>query len=202
MKKFISALLVCLFTLPVFANNSILIIGDSLSAGYGIDTNLGWVNLLRNKLQQNGYHYDVINSSISGDTTSQGLARLPGALKQFKPQITIIELGGNDGLRGLPIATIKNNLNQMISLIKKTNSHVLLIGVRLPPNYGLAYTNQFHQLFVSLAQQNKISIVPFFLQNIDQDYSLMQADHIHPIAKAQSAMLNNIWPTLEKLLKK
>jgi acyl-CoA thioesterase-1 len=202
MKKLVIACLLCLFTLPVFAKNSILIIGDSLSAAHGIDSNLGWVALLKNRLKENNYNYDVINASISGDTTSQGLARLPNALQQFKPSVTIIELGGNDGLRGLPIATIENNLRQMISLIKKSGSHVLLLGVRLPPNYGMTYTNQFHKMFADLAKQNQISVVPLFLGHIDKDNNLMQADKIHPTVKAQSMMLNNVWPTLILLLKK
>jgi len=202
MKKFLSMLLLCLLTLPVFAKNSILVIGDSLSAGHGIDPNHGWVALLKIRLQENGYDYDVINSSISGDTTSQGLARLPVALEQIKPQITIIELGGNDGLRGLSIFTIKNNLHRMIALIKKANSRVLLLGVRLPPNYGLAYTNQFQQMFTDLARQNNISVVALFLKNIDQDGRLMQSDNIHPTEKAQVIMLDNIWPTLTALLQK
>lgn len=202
MKKFLSVLILCLFTLPVFAKNSILIVGDSLSAGHGIDVNQGWVALLTKRLHEKGYDYDVINSSISGDTTSQGLARLPTLLQQDKPVITIIELGGNDGLRGLSISTVENNFRQMIALVKKTNGHVLLLGVRLPPNYGMDYTNQFHNMFLNLAHQNHVDLVPFFLKNIDENTSLMQTDKTHPNEKAQVIMLDNVWPTLEKLLKK
>lgn len=202
MKKLFWMLLMCFFTLPVFAKNTILVIGDSLSAGYGIDPNQGWVALLRSRLQEQGLDYDVINSSISGETSSQGLARLPDALKQVKPHITIIELGANDGLRGLPIATIQDNLQQMISLAQNANSQVLLIGLRLPPNYGTAYTEQFQKIYSELAQKNHIPVVSLFLQNVDENSQLLQADRIHPTAKAQIILLDNIWPALEIILKK
>src|SRR6185312_10374302 len=174
MKKYISVLLLLLFTLPVFGKNSILIIGDSLSAGLGIDPNQGWVALLRNRLEEKHFDYMVVNASISGDTTSQGLDRLPAALAEAKPQITMIELGGNDGLRGLPIPVITNNLRQMIVLIKNANSQVILIGLRLPPNYGPTYTKEFHQIFVDLAKDNQTSLVEYFLKNIDQSPDNMQ----------------------------
>ena len=201
MKKFISVLLLLLFTLPVFGKNSILIIGDSLSAGHGIDPSQGWVALLRNRLQEKHFDYTVVNASISGDTTQQGLDRLPAALQEAQPEITIIELGGNDGLRGLPISVITQNLQQMITLIKKANSQVVLIGLRLPPNYGAAYTQEFHQIFAELAQKNQINLVAYFLKNIDQNPNKLQPDHIHPTTEAQPILLNNVWPTLEPLLK-
>jgi len=202
MKKYISVLLLLLFTLPVFGKNSILIIGDSLSAGLGIDPNQGWVALLRNRLEEKHFDYMVVNASISGDTTSQGLDRLPAALAEAKPQITMIELGGNDGLRGLPIPVITNNLRQMIVLIKNANSQVILIGLRLPPNYGPTYTKEFHQIFVDLAKDNQTSLVEYFLKNIDQSPDNMQPDHIHPTAAAQPILLDNVWPVLEPLLLK
>ncbi len=202
MKKFLSLFLLCFFTLPLFANNTILIVGDSLSAGYGIDPNQGWVALLKNRLHEKNFDYDVINSSISGDTTAQGLARLPALLKQFKPQITIIELGGNDGLRGLPLAVIKQNLDQMIILIKSAESHPLILGIRLPPNYGAAYLAQFQKIFTDLSEQTGVSVVPLFLKNIDENARLMQPDHTHPTAAAQMILLTNVWPTLEELLNK
>lgn len=179
---------------------TLLIIGDSLSAGFGIDPKLGWVNLLRERLHQNNYPVEVINASISGDTTSNGLDRLPSALENYHPMLTIIELGGNDGLRGLQITLIKNNLQKMITLTRNTKSKVLLLGVRLPPNYGKEYTQQFQQIFLDLAQKNVIAVQPFFLNHIDDNPQLMQKDGLHPTAAAQIILLNNVWPELEKLL--
>ncbi len=202
MKKYVGILLLFLFTLPVFGKNSILIIGDSISAGYGIEPSQGWVALLKKRLQENQFDYAVVNASISGDTTSQGLARLPAVLKKAKPQITLVELGGNDGLRGLPISVITRNLQQMITLIQNAHSHVILIGLRLPPNYGTNYTNQFHGLFKDLAKKNGINLVEFFLKNIDENKTLLQADRIHPTAQAQTLLLKNVWPVLEPLLLK
>ena len=202
MKKLLGVILMSLFTLTTFAKNTILIVGDSLSASYGIDSNQGWVSLLRERLQTQGYDYSVVNASISGDTSSQGLARLPTALSDNKPTITIIELGANDGLRGLSIATIQSNLHQMITLAKKANSDVILLGIRLPPNYGLEYTEQFKKMYLHLGQENKIHVVPLLLQGIDENLQLMQSDRTHPTASAQIKMLDNVWPALAPLLKK
>ena len=145
-------------------------------------------------------NYDVINLSISGNTTSNGLAQLPSALNQYKPHITIIELGGNDGLRGIPLSVIKKNLQTLITLALKANSKVLLVGLRLPPNYGETYTTQFQKIFTDLAKENNISVVPLFLQNIDTNVNLMQADHIHPASAGQEILLNNIWLELKGIL--
>lgn len=202
MQKILIALLLLLFTLPIFAKNTILIVGDSLSANYGINTQKGWVALLQQRLNEKKYNYHVINASISGDTTSNGLARLSKTLKQNKPQITIIELGGNDGLRGLSISTIKNNLQKMIEMTKATQSKILLLGVRLPSNYGPEYTQQFQQIFLDLSKEEQIPVVPLFLHGIDENVLLMQQDRIHPGIDAQTLMLNNVWPELEKLLAK
>jgi acyl-CoA thioesterase-1 len=196
------ALLLCLFTVPILAKNTILIVGDSISAGYGIDPQKGWVKLLQERLQEKNYAYQVINSSISGDTTSNGLNRLPDLLKQYLPQIAIIELGGNDGLRGIPIDTIKQNLERMIQLAKKAGSQIVLLGVRLPPNYGPQYTQSFQQLFVDLAKKENINLVPLFLNQVDDHTNLMQEDGIHPKEEAQMILLNNVWPTLEKIIVK
>ena len=200
MKKSLFSLFIFIFTLPVFAGNTILIIGDSLSAGYGVETGQGWVALLDKALQEENDHYKVINASISGDTTSNGLSRLPNALQQYKPQVTVIELGGNDGLRGIPLAVIKKNLMHMIELAKSAGSKVLILGVRLPPNYGPSYVDQFHAIFTDLTEDTSVSVVPLFLQNVDNQSQLMQPDGIHPTAKAQAIMFNNIWPKLKPLL--
>lgn len=193
-------MLLCLFTVPILAKNTILIVGDSISAGFGIDPQKGWVMLLQQRLQEKKYAYQVVNSSISGDTTSNGLNRLPAMLQQYHPQITIIELGGNDGLRGLPLNVIKQNVASMISLAKKAGSKVLLLGVRLPPNYGPQYTQLFRQLFVNLAKEESVNLVPLFLNHVDDNPQLMQVDGIHPKEEAQVILLNNVWPILEKLI--
>ncbi len=192
----------CLFTLPVFAENTILVVGDSLSAGHGIDPAQGWVELLKQRLKENHYDYAVINKSVSGDTTSNGLTQLPAALAQYKPVITIIELGGNDGLRGIDTAVIKANLEKMIQLAKNASSQVLVLGVRLPPNYGPEYIKAFHDIFTHLANRKDIAVVPLFLATIDANTDLMQSDGIHPRAAAQIILLNNVWPILQKMLQK
>jgi acyl-CoA thioesterase I len=200
MKKFLIAILLTLFTLPVLAENTILIIGDSLSAGYGIDPKQGWAQLLQERLQDRKYNYQVVNASITGDTTSNGLRRLPAALTQYQPKITIIELGGNDALRGLPTPLIKKNIQQMITLAENANSKVVLLGVRIPPNYGEAYTTQFQQIYQDFGQQDDLVVIPLFLNGIDSNPTLMQGDGIHPLATAQATMLENVWSKLQKLL--
>lgn len=188
------------FTLPALAENTILIMGDSLSAGYGIETKQGWVALLVQRLLTKKIPYRVINASISGATTSNGLDQLPKLLQQYQPDITIIELGANDGLRGLPPALIKDNLTHMISLAKKAKSKVLLLALRLPPNYGEIYTQQYQQIFLTVAKAEHINIVPFFLNKVDDNPAMIQADGLHPRAEAQLIILDNVWPELEKLL--
>lgn len=182
-----------------FAAEKILVVGDSLSAAYGIDIKQGWVALLQERLQKDKLDYDVINASISGDTTSNGLARLPNVLKD-KPAIVILELGANDGLRGLPLNIIKNNLAKMIELIKKNNSKVILIGLRLPPNYGAAYTEQFQTTYKKLAEKYKISYLPFLLESVDNHRDLFQSDGLHPTAAAQERIEENVWGVLKPLL--
>jgi acyl-CoA thioesterase-1 len=200
MKKFFIALLFLLcVSSSVYANNTILIIGDSLSAGHGMDSQKSWPVLLQKKLAAENLAYQVVNASISGSTTSNGLAILPGNLEKYRPQITIIELGGNDGLRGLDIPVIKSNLQQMVLLAKKQGK-VLLLGVRLPPNYGPVYNQQFGEIFTKVAKENKVGLVPFFLSGVDDNPALMQSDGIHPTAEAQAKMLGNVWGALEKFL--
>lgn len=186
--------------IPCFAkNNNILILGDSLSAGYGIDKQQSWVTLLQNKLIAEKQSYIIINASISGETTSNGLLRLPALLKKYHPKIIIIALGGNDGLRGIPISTIKDNLTKMISLAKQQGK-VILAGVRLPPNFGKRYTTEFQELFPHLAAQYNVEVVPLLLNNVDNQLELLQTDQIHPNAQAQNIILSNVWPKLEPLL--
>lgn len=184
------------------AENTIVIVGDSLSAAYGIEQQQGWVSLLQTRLRQEKFSYVVINASISGDTTSNGLARLPPILQMYKPLITVIELGANDGLRGLEISHIKRNLAQMILMAKQAKSKVLILGMRLPPNYGPVYTNAFQQIFTDLAKQYEVSIVPLFLKGVDENRALFQPDTFHPDATAQVIILNNVWSVLKTLLTK
>lgn len=184
------------------AKNTILIVGDSLSAGYGIELKQSWVNLLQKRLSEDKYDYKVVNISASGSTTSNGLAKLPHALKKYQPHVTIIELGANDGLRGLDITVIKNNLTQMIQLAKAANSKVLLIGIRLPPNYGAAYTQQFQAIFPELGKQHQVSVIPLFLAKVDENPIFFQPDRIHPTAAAQNQMLDNVWVALKGMLQK
>lgn len=194
-------MVLCLFTLPLFAKNTILVIGDSLSAGYGINLDQGWVRLLQQRLDGENYPYQVVNDSISGDTTSNGLQRLPQSLAKNKPVVTFIELGGNDGLRGIPITTIKQNIQKMIELTLASGSKVIVLGIRLPPNYGEQYTEAFTKMFSELGQSNTIKIIPRFLAGVDENPELMQRDGIHPTAKAQPLLVANIWPTLSTILK-
>lgn len=184
----------------MLGQNTILIVGDSISAGYGIDVNQGWVALLKQKLQENNYHYQVINDSISGDTTSNGLHRLPEALLAYHPMITIIELGGNDGLRGLPINVIAANINEMISISLNNKSKVLVLGVRIPPNYGEVYVQHFQQIYLDLKKQKNIRVVPAFLRGVDDKPELMQSDGIHPAQIAQPILLKNAWDELQPML--
>lgn len=179
---------------------SILVVGDSLSAGYGIDPATGWVALLQDRLDEQGYGYQVVNASISGDTTGGGLRRLPRALQLHQPDIVVIELGGNDGLRGTPIFAIRSNLARMIELSQEAGAAVLLAGMQMPPNYGSAYTGAFIAMYEELADKYDTALIPFFMEDVALDDELMQPDGIHPNVDGQPVLLNNTWPVLEKLL--
>jgi acyl-CoA thioesterase-1 len=181
----------------------ILVFGDSISAGYGLPhVDQGWVELLKTRLKAQGYGYQVVNASVSGETTAGGLARLPRALELHHPSIVIIELGGNDGLRALPIAQFRDNLNQLVTLAAASGAKVLLLGMRMPPNYGPQYTEQFAKVFSDLAREKKVPAVPFLLTDIALNQNLLQGDDIHPNAEGQPILLNNVWPALQPLLKK
>lgn len=174
----------------------LLILGDSLSASFGIEQSQGWVAMLDKKLADTPYAMRVINASISGETTQGGLQRLPALLEKYNPALVIIELGGNDGLRGLQLSMIKSNLLKIIEQIKATDADILLTGIRLPPNYGQQYTKQFYQIYTDLASEKQLSLVPFLLDGVATNGSLMQADGIHPTAKAQPAILETVWNKL------
>ena len=179
---------------------TILVLGDSLSAAYGLRTDEGWVALLERRLVQAGLDYRVVNASISGDTTGGGLTRLPQALERHRPHLVVIELGANDGLRGLPFREIEANLTALIGLARAAGAQVLLVGVRLPPNYGAAYTEGFQASLRKVAEAEAVPLAPDLLAGVAEDRQLMQADGLHPKAEAQSVLLANVWPEIEPLL--
>ncbi len=182
---------------------AILVFGDSISAGYGLaHVEQGWVEMLRVKLKDEGYGYQVINASVSGETTAGGLARLPRALSLHHPEIVIIELGGNDGLRALPIDQMHANLAKMVDLSLAAGARVLLLGMRMPPNYGPEYTEKFRAVFADVARAKKLPLVPFLLVDIALSPGLIQADGIHPNELGQPKLLANVWPDLRPLLHK
>lgn len=173
-------------------------VGDSLSAAFNLEPGQGWVDLLQGRLEAKGYGYRVVNASITGDTTTSGLGRLPRALKLHRPAIVLIELGGNDGLRATPIAVIRRNLTAMIRLARDAGARVVLAGMQMPPNYGQRYTSEFAALFPALAREQKVPLVGFILDGVALDRTLMQADGIHPTAAAQPRLLDNAWPVIER----
>jgi acyl-CoA thioesterase-1 len=178
----------------------ILILGDSLSAGYGMDREQSWVHLLEIRLQQQGHSYRILNSSISGDTTQGGLTRLPRLLDRYQPVIVIIELGANDGLRGINPDVTRGNMTRMIEQGQKSGAQILLAGIKLPPNYGAAYLEQFESMYRDLACESDTLLVPFFMEGIVFEPGLLQADGIHPNEKGQPMLLENVWKVLEPVL--
>lgn len=201
-KRLMFSLCLLLFVASnVYASErTILIYGDSLSAAYGIPSQQGWAHLLSERVQLEKLAYQVVNASISGETTDGGLTRMTSSLNQAKPEIVILELGANDGLRGLPVKNMVANLDAMIRLCKKSGAKVLLVGMKIPPNYGPKYTEEFSQAYAKLAKQHKIALVPFMLENIAAKPELIQQDGLHPNVTAQPMVLENIWPQLSKLL--
>ncbi len=179
-----------------------LVVGDSLSAEYGIARGSGWVSLLEQKLKAEKIDARVVNASISGETTSGGRARLPALLGQHRPDIVVIELGANDGLRGLPVASAEANLRSMISMAQQKEARVLLVGMRMPPNYGRAYTERFFGMFKTVSSETRSPLVPFMLEGVADKPTLFQQDRLHPTADAHPIILSNIWPQFAPLLKK
>ncbi len=179
---------------------TILVLGDSLSAAYGINQEQGWVALLQQQLRKNDYPHQVVNVSISGETSQGGLSRLPRALEQYHPQLLILVLGANDGLRGSSLKRLKQNLETMIEIARQQKSKVLLVGMQLPPNYGVQFNQKFRTLFTDIAKQQALPFVPFLLEKMARNNALFQADGLHPRAQAQPLLLETIWPALEPLL--
>ncbi len=182
------------------APKNLLVLGDSLSAEYGLQRGTGWTGLLQQRLQQSKADYRVVNASISGDTTIGGRNRLPALMTQHKPEVLVIELGSNDALRGLALKTSQDNLQAMIDLARQQKAKVLLVGMQIPPNYGPDYTRRFAGMYQDLAKSNKVALVPFFFEGIAADLSLFQADRIHPNEQAQPRLLDNVWPHLKPLV--
>ena len=197
-----TALALLLFQTQALADEraKILVLGDSLSAGFGMDLSASWTTLLQLKLDDLGYGYKVVNASISGDTTSSGLRRLPRALRVHQPEIVIIELGGNDGLRATPIPVVRDNLVQLIETSQAAGATVVVAGIQMPPNYGVGYTDEFTALFFDAAAETDSALIPFFMKNIALNPAMMQMDNIHPNAQAQPLLLDNTWDVLGPLL--
>jgi acyl-CoA thioesterase-1 len=195
-------LAVALLALPVAANqNTLLIVGDSLSAAYGVPSETAWVQLLRNRLESNGLkNWEVVNASISGETTDGGARRLPDLLEENDPDVVVIELGGNDGLRGFPPNVIESNLASMIEKVQNSGARAVLVGMQIPPNYGQRYTEMFAGIYPKLSDQYDTALVPFFLDGIYNQAGLMQDDGIHPTEEAQTQLLENVWPVLKPIL--
>ena len=184
------------------SGRTILVFGDSLSAAYGLAPQEGWVALLAQRLRSQGYGYEVVNASESGETSGGGLERLPRALALHNPKLVILELGANDGLRALPVTEMRANLQRMVELARAAGARVLLLGIRIPPNYGPRYTGEFERVFPELANQYHLPLVPFLLEKVALDPALMQGDGMHPNARGEAPVLNTVWPYLEPLLDK
>ena len=180
----------------------LLVVGDSLSAEYGIARGSGWVPLLQERLRKLGYPYQVVNASISGDTTSGGVSRLGSLLTQHKPAVVVVELGANDALRGLALSMTERNLDKLVADSKQAGAKVLVAGIQIPPNYGRDYTERFNAIFGKVAKTHQAAVVPFLLEGIAADPTQFQADGIHPVAAAQPKLLDNVWPKLEPLLER
>ncbi len=181
---------------------TLVVLGDSLSAEYGLPRDTGWVALLRQRLAAERIDYSVANASVSGDTTSGGRARLPAVLQRLKPSIVIVELGSNDALRGVPVATTEQNLRDIIAAARRAHAQVVLVGMYVPPNYGPDYTQKFHAVYTRLSKQLGVPLVPFLLAGIENKPEMFQSDQMHPGEQAQRVLLDNVWPTLKPLLGK
>jgi acyl-CoA thioesterase I len=184
------------------SDRTILVFGDSLSAAFGIQPEQGWVALLTQRLRAQGYGYQVVNASVSGETSDGGLERLPRALQLHRPELVILELGANDGLRGLPVTAIHANIEHMVLLSQAAGAKVLLVGIRIPPNYGPRYTESFARIFPELARQYHLPLVPFLLEGVALNPARMQADGMHPNAAGEPPILDTVWRYLQPLLKK
>ncbi|MFB2705959.1 arylesterase [Marinobacter shengliensis] len=199
-RSFALSALMLLSLSALASQNTLLVVGDSLSAAYGVPSDTAWVQLLRDRLEEQGLNWNVVNASISGETTDGGLRRLPDLLQKNQPDVVIIELGGNDGLRGFPPDVIESNLADMIEQVRDIGATPVLVGMQIPPNYGQRYTRLFADIFPNLSDRYDTPLVPFFLEGIYNEDGLMQEDGIHPTEAAQPVLLDNLWPQLEPLI--
>lgn len=197
-------LLVALSLLPAhaLAARTVMVFGDSLSAAYNLSTNQGWVHLIGERIARSALPWRVVNSSVSGETTAGGLRRLAEDLKRHKPDIVVLQLGANDALRGQPVAAMRSNLEKMIRLARQARAEPVLVGIMIPPNYGIDYTAEFRDMYPQLAAKHKVALVPFLLEGVADRPEMFQADQLHPTAAAQARIADNVWPALEPLLKK
>jgi acyl-CoA thioesterase-1 len=190
------------FAAPALAARTVMVFGDSLSAAYNLSTAQGWVHLIGERIERSHLPWRVVNSSVTGETTAGGLRRLAEDLKRHKPSIVVLQLGANDALRGQPVAGMRSNLEQMIRLARQARAEPVLVGMMIPPNYGIDYTREFTQMYASLAAKHKVALVPFLLEGVADNPELFQPDQLHPTAKAQARIAANVWPALEPLLTK
>jgi acyl-CoA thioesterase-1 len=198
----LATLLACLGAVPSHAERTVMVFGDSLSAAYGLAANQGWVSLLGERIARDKLAWRVVNASVSGETTAGGLRRLPEDLRRHKPSLVVIALGANDALRGQPVTASRANLEEMIRLARAARTEPVLVGLMIPPNYGIEYAREFRELYPAVARKARVPLVPFLLEGIADRRELFQADQLHPTAAAQPIILDNVWPTLEPLLRR
>ena len=196
------ALALAIFALPALAARTVMVFGDSLSAGYGLASGEGWVSLLAARISSERLPWRVVNASVSGETTAGGLSRLPADLARHHPSVVVIELGANDALRGQPVSEIRANLERMIRVVRKAHAQPVLVGIMIPPNYGIDYAAGFRDVYPAIAKEDKVPLVPFLLAGVADHPELFQADQLHPTAAAQPSLLDNVWRTLGPLLAK
>jgi acyl-CoA thioesterase-1 len=201
-RRALFALALAALALPAFAASTVMVFGDSLSAAYGLASGDGWVSLLGQRIAREKRPWQVVNASVSGETTAGGLSRLPADLARHHPSVVVIELGANDALRGQPVSGIRANLERMIQLVRKARAQPVLVGIMIPPNYGIDYAAEFRDLYPKLAKEDQVPLVPFLLAGVVGHPELFQADQLHPTAAAQPTLLDNVWRTLEPLLAK
>jgi acyl-CoA thioesterase I len=204
MNRFRHWLLAALLSLcvPAFAANTVMVFGDSLSAAYNLSTEQGWVHLVERRIEESHLPWNVVNASVTGETTAGGLRRIGEDLRRHKPSIVVIELGANDALRGQPVIGMRKNLEEIVRLVRQARAEPVLVGMRIPPNYGIDYAAQFHGMYGSLAKKQDLPLVPFLLEGIADKPDLFQADGLHPTAAAEPRIADNVWRVLKPLLEK
>ena len=202
LRRALAAAALLFLAAPAFAADTVMVFGDSLSAAYGLSAREGWVSLLAERLAKAHSPWKVVNASVSGETTAGGASRLPPELERHRPSIVLIELGANDALRGQPVAAIRANLERMIALVRRSHAQPVLVGIMIPPNYGIDYAREFRELYPDVARKEHVPLVPFLLAGVVEHDDLFQADRLHPTAAAQPRILENVWATLGPLLRK